>query len=125
MQKKERSLKKQQREALLLDSYLTSDVTTGRSLRDRKPVTYTFGKAPLIKHCYSVLILKYNYKHQVAIRLARVTLYGIIQFKHLQNATYVNYPYQLYTMTLLAVSVQLLNSLSCFLHIRCLINLHH
>ncbi|KAM0913447.1 hypothetical protein ACQ4PT_012148 [Festuca glaucescens] len=40
--KKERSLKKQQREALLLDSYLTSDVTTGRSLRDRKPVTYTF-----------------------------------------------------------------------------------
>uniref|UniRef100_A0ACD5U8D6 Uncharacterized protein n=1 Tax=Avena sativa TaxID=4498 RepID=A0ACD5U8D6_AVESA len=40
--KKEKSLKKQQREALLLDSYLTSDVTTGRSLRDRKPVTYTF-----------------------------------------------------------------------------------
>jgi hypothetical protein len=45
MQKKERLLKKQQREALLLDSYLTSDgLTTGRSLRDRKPVTYTFGK---------------------------------------------------------------------------------
>jgi len=43
--KKERLLKKQQREALLLDSYLTSDGhTTGRSLRDRKPVTYTFGK---------------------------------------------------------------------------------
>ncbi|ONM27549.1 DDT domain-containing protein DDR4 [Zea mays] len=42
--KKERLLKKQQREALLLDSYLTSDgLTTGRSLRDRKPVTYTFG----------------------------------------------------------------------------------
>ncbi|KAI5013744.1 hypothetical protein ZWY2020_040630 [Hordeum vulgare] len=40
--KKEKLLKKQQREALLLDSYLTSDVTTGRSLRDRKPVTYTF-----------------------------------------------------------------------------------
>ncbi|CAN6197174.1 unnamed protein product [Urochloa humidicola] len=41
--KKERLLKKQQREALLLDSYLTSDgLTTGRSLRDRKPVTYTF-----------------------------------------------------------------------------------
>ncbi|KAG2632305.1 DDT domain-containing protein DDR4-like [Panicum virgatum] len=42
--KKERLLKKQQREALLLDSYLmTSDGhTTGRSLRDRKPVTYTF-----------------------------------------------------------------------------------
>lgn len=45
MQKKERLLKKQQREALLLDSYLASDgLTTGRSLRDRKPVTYTFGK---------------------------------------------------------------------------------
>jgi hypothetical protein len=44
MQKKERLLKKQQREALLLDSYLTSDGhTTGRTLRDRKPVTYTFG----------------------------------------------------------------------------------
>ncbi|KAJ1288144.1 hypothetical protein BS78_02G067400 [Paspalum vaginatum] len=41
--KKERLLKKQQREALLLDSYLTSDgLTIGRSLRDRKPVTYTF-----------------------------------------------------------------------------------
>ncbi|XP_044323725.1 DDT domain-containing protein DDR4 isoform X2 [Triticum aestivum] len=40
--KKEKMLKKQQREALLLDSYLTSDITTGRSLRDRKPVTYTF-----------------------------------------------------------------------------------
>ncbi|XP_062186744.1 DDT domain-containing protein DDR4-like [Phragmites australis] len=41
--KKEKLLKKQQREALLIDSYLTSDgLTTGRSLRDRKPVTYTF-----------------------------------------------------------------------------------
>ncbi|KAL6880058.1 hypothetical protein ACP4OV_011623 [Aristida adscensionis] len=41
--KKERLLKKQQREALLLDSYLTADGgTIGRSLRDRKPVTYTF-----------------------------------------------------------------------------------
>uniref|UniRef100_A0A8R7PEU4 WHIM1 domain-containing protein n=1 Tax=Triticum urartu TaxID=4572 RepID=A0A8R7PEU4_TRIUA len=45
--KKEKMLKKQQREALLLDSYLASDITTGRSLRDRKPVTYTFGKSPL------------------------------------------------------------------------------
>uniref|UniRef100_A0A0D9WWH6 DDT domain-containing protein n=1 Tax=Leersia perrieri TaxID=77586 RepID=A0A0D9WWH6_9ORYZ len=41
--KKERMLKKQQREALLIDSYLAPDgFTTGRSLRDRKPVTYTF-----------------------------------------------------------------------------------
>ncbi|XP_058073836.1 DDT domain-containing protein DDR4 isoform X2 [Magnolia sinica] len=41
--RKERLLKKQHREALLLDSYLTADgVASGRSLRDRKPVTYTF-----------------------------------------------------------------------------------
>lgn len=46
MQRKERLLKKQQREALLLDSFLTADgLSSGRSLRDRKPVTYTFGKA--------------------------------------------------------------------------------
>ncbi|KAJ1701120.1 hypothetical protein LUZ63_000899 [Rhynchospora breviuscula] len=43
MQKKEKLLKKQQREALLLNSYLTADgVTSGRSLRLRKNVTYTF-----------------------------------------------------------------------------------
>lgn len=41
--RKERTLKKQQREALLLDSFLTAEgLSTGRSLRDRKPVTYTF-----------------------------------------------------------------------------------
>ncbi|WOL08041.1 DDT domain-containing protein DDR4-like [Canna indica] len=41
--KKERLLKKQHREALLLDSFLTADgISSGRSLRDRKPVTYTF-----------------------------------------------------------------------------------
>nr|KYP51723.1 hypothetical protein KK1_026383 [Cajanus cajan] len=41
--KKERLLKKQQREALLLDNYLVVDgLGPGRSLRDRKPVTYTF-----------------------------------------------------------------------------------
>ncbi|XP_038976005.1 DDT domain-containing protein DDR4-like [Phoenix dactylifera] len=41
--RKERLLKKQQREALLLDSFLTADgLSSGRSLRDRKPVTYTF-----------------------------------------------------------------------------------
>ncbi|KAG8081010.1 hypothetical protein GUJ93_ZPchr0007g5311 [Zizania palustris] len=41
--KRERLHKKQQREALLIDSYLATDgFTTGRSLRDRKPVTYTF-----------------------------------------------------------------------------------
>lgn len=44
-QKKERLLKKQHREALLLDNYFVGDgLTSGRSLRDRKPVTYTFGK---------------------------------------------------------------------------------
>ncbi|KAM0944066.1 putative transcription regulator DDT family [Dioscorea sansibarensis] len=41
--RKEKLLKKQHREALLLDSYMTADgLSTGRSLRDRKPVTYTF-----------------------------------------------------------------------------------
>ncbi|KAM0850308.1 hypothetical protein ACQ4PT_053161 [Festuca glaucescens] len=40
---KERLLKKQQREALLLNSYLTFDrFTSGRSQRERKHVTYTF-----------------------------------------------------------------------------------
>ncbi|XP_042458657.1 DDT domain-containing protein DDR4-like [Zingiber officinale] len=41
--KKERLFKKQHREALLLDSFVTADgISLGRSLRDRKPVTYTF-----------------------------------------------------------------------------------
>ncbi|XP_031487702.1 DDT domain-containing protein DDR4-like [Nymphaea colorata] len=41
--RKERALKKQQRQALLLDNYMTTDgLAAGRSLRDRKPVTYTF-----------------------------------------------------------------------------------
>ncbi|KAK4782355.1 hypothetical protein SAY86_016457 [Trapa natans] len=41
--RKERVLKKQHREALLLDSFVTVDgLAAGRSLRDRKPVTYTF-----------------------------------------------------------------------------------
>lgn len=43
-QRKEKLLKKQHREALLLDSFLAADgISSGRSLRDRKPVTYTFG----------------------------------------------------------------------------------
>lgn len=47
-QRKEKLLKKQQREALLLDSYANMDgLVAGRSLRDRKPVTYTFGKRNL------------------------------------------------------------------------------
>ncbi|KAJ6672485.1 REMODELING AND SPACING FACTOR 1 [Salix viminalis] len=41
--KKERLLKKQHRQALLLDNFLNMDgLASGRSLRDRKPVTYTF-----------------------------------------------------------------------------------
>ena len=44
LQKKEKLLKKQQREALLLDSYLTvNGLTSVRSRRERKRVTYTFG----------------------------------------------------------------------------------
>ncbi|XP_074557713.1 DDT domain-containing protein DDR4-like isoform X2 [Curcuma longa] len=41
--KKEKLLKKQHREAILLDSFFIADgISSGRSLRDRKPVTYTF-----------------------------------------------------------------------------------
>ncbi|KAM0982568.1 hypothetical protein ACFX2I_015427 [Malus domestica] len=41
--RKERQMKKQHRQALLLDNFLTVDgLGPGRSLRDRKPVTYTF-----------------------------------------------------------------------------------
>ncbi|KGN63642.2 DDT domain-containing protein DDR4 isoform X2 [Cucumis sativus] len=41
--RKERLLKKQHRQALLLDSFaLVDGLGPGRSLRDRKPVTYTF-----------------------------------------------------------------------------------
>lgn len=41
--RKEKLLKKQHREALLLDNYMLVDgLAPGRSLRDRKPVTYTF-----------------------------------------------------------------------------------
>ncbi|XP_004299603.1 PREDICTED: uncharacterized protein LOC101305265 [Fragaria vesca subsp. vesca] len=41
--RKEKLLKKQHRQALLLDNYVSVDgLGPGRSLRDRKPVTYTF-----------------------------------------------------------------------------------
>ncbi|KAI3941252.1 hypothetical protein MKX01_029826 [Papaver californicum] len=41
--RKERLLKKQQREAILLDNCVGADgIGPGRTLRDRKPVTYTF-----------------------------------------------------------------------------------
>ncbi|KAG8379085.1 hypothetical protein BUALT_Bualt07G0051500 [Buddleja alternifolia] len=41
--RKEKLLKKQHRQALMLDGMLNMDgLATGRSLRDRKPVTYTF-----------------------------------------------------------------------------------
>jgi len=43
-------MKKQHRQALLLDNFLGVDgLALGRSLRDRKPVTYTFGKK--FHHC--------------------------------------------------------------------------
>ncbi|KAG5019773.1 hypothetical protein JHK87_015628 [Glycine soja] len=48
--RKEKLLKKQHRQALLLDNFLGVDgIAPGRSLRDRKPVTYTFGKK--FYHC--------------------------------------------------------------------------
>ncbi|KAI9173761.1 hypothetical protein LWI28_006041 [Acer negundo] len=40
--RKEKLLKKQHRQALLLDNFLVDGLAPGRSLRDRKPVTYTF-----------------------------------------------------------------------------------
>lgn len=43
MQRKEKLLKKQHRQALLLDGMLVDALGPGRSLRGRKPVSYTFG----------------------------------------------------------------------------------
>lgn len=45
VQRKEKLLKKQHRQALMLDNMINMDGlgAAGRSLRDRKPVTYTFG----------------------------------------------------------------------------------
>jgi hypothetical protein len=40
--RKEKLLKKQHRQALLLDNFVVVDGLAGRSLRDRKPVRYTF-----------------------------------------------------------------------------------
>ena len=52
LQRKERLLKKQHRQALLLDNFVSVDgLAPGRSLRDRKPVTYTFGKRNLLILC--------------------------------------------------------------------------
>lgn len=49
LQRKEKLLKKQHRQALMLDNMLNVDgLSGGRSLRDRKPVTYTFGKCILL-----------------------------------------------------------------------------
>lgn len=44
-------LKKQHRQALLLDNFYggVDGLAPGRSLRDRKPVTYTFGKSKKFK----------------------------------------------------------------------------
>lgn len=52
VQRKEKLLKKQHRQALMLDSMMSTDLAAGRSLRDRKPVTYTFGM------CSAVLSLR-------------------------------------------------------------------
>jgi hypothetical protein len=58
-QRTERLLKKQHRQALLLDNFLNIDgLAPGRSLRDRKPVTYTFGKQrKLMKHAVAIDLL--------------------------------------------------------------------
>lgn len=50
VQKREKLLKKQHRQALLLDNMMGVDgLGLGRSLRGRKPVSYTFGTAYRIK----------------------------------------------------------------------------
>lgn len=54
MQRKEKLLKKQHRQALMLDNMIGMDgIAAGRSLRDRKPVTYTFGM------CHIALIIDF------------------------------------------------------------------
>ena len=57
MQRKEKLLKKQHRQALMLDNMMNMDgLAAGRSLRDRKPVTYTFGKVSMGCLAYYVFI---------------------------------------------------------------------
>lgn len=47
-QKKERALKRQQRQAMLLEGFRNAvRIENGRSRRDRKPVNYTFGMCHL------------------------------------------------------------------------------
>lgn len=59
-QRKEKLLKKQHRQALLLDNFMVVDgLGAGRSLRDRKPVRYTFGNVMTlleIRACGSSLL---------------------------------------------------------------------
>lgn len=56
MQRKEKLLKKQHRQALMLDNMLNMDgLSGGRALRDRKPVTYTFGKCSLLGPAFVVV----------------------------------------------------------------------
>ena len=44
LQKKERALKRQQRQAVLIGSHINIEsLAIGRPRRERKPVTYTFG----------------------------------------------------------------------------------
>lgn len=58
VQRKEKLLKKQHRQALMLDNMLNMDgLGGGRALRGRKPVTYTFGKCILFGPAY--VMVKY------------------------------------------------------------------
>lgn len=55
-QRKEKLLKKQNRQALMLDNMINMDgFVAGRSLRDRKPVTYTFGKTIVVLSLHNCL----------------------------------------------------------------------
>lgn len=68
-------LRKQHRQALMLDNIMSMDgIAAGRSLRDRKPVTYTFGMctAVLSSHYFFFRVSVMSF-HLINILDLRVT----------------------------------------------------
>lgn len=65
MQRKEKVLKKQHREALLLDNMMgVNGLAPGHSLRGRKRVSYTFGKA-----LFGGLLILFKFHHKFLVFL--------------------------------------------------------
>lgn len=63
-------LRKQHRQALMLDNMMNMDgIAAGRSLRDRKPVTYTFGMctAVLSSHYFLFRCVSVIYFHIISL----------------------------------------------------------